>query len=47
MKRPRRCIDGALEKMLGPEHPDTLTSISHLNSVLVILARQRKCQEAE
>jgi tetratricopeptide (TPR) repeat protein len=34
----------AREKILGPEHPDTLTSASHLGSVL---ERQGKYKEAE
>ena len=34
----------AREKMLGPEHPDTLTSVSNLGSVL---SRQGKYEEAE
>jgi Tfp pilus assembly protein PilF len=33
-----------LEKALGPKHPNTLTSISNLGSVL---ARQGKYEEAE
>jgi hypothetical protein len=30
----RRALEGR-EKVLGPEHPDTLTSVSNLGSVLV------------
>jgi Tfp pilus assembly protein PilF len=39
----RQALQGC-EKALGPEHPDTLISISNLGSVL---AQQGKYEEAE
>jgi hypothetical protein len=39
----RRALE-VREKMLGPEHPDTLTSADNLGS---ILERQGKYEEAE
>ena len=39
----RRDLEGS-EKVLGPEHPSTLTSISNLGSVL---SSQGKYEEAE
>jgi len=38
-----RDLEGS-EKVLGPEHPDTLTSINNLRSVL---SRRGKYEEAE
>ncbi|KAH7394832.1 hypothetical protein BKA66DRAFT_455924 [Pyrenochaeta sp. MPI-SDFR-AT-0127] len=39
----RRALEGR-EKVLGPEHPDTLTSVDNLGWML---ARQGKYEEAE
>jgi hypothetical protein len=39
----RRALAGS-EKILSPKHPNTLTSISHLGTVL---AQQGKYREAE
>ena len=39
----RRALGGS-EKVLGPEHPDTLSSVSHLG---LVLSSQGEYEEAE
>jgi Tfp pilus assembly protein PilF len=39
----RRALEGR-EKVLGPEHPETITSVNNLGSML---ERQSKYEEAE
>jgi Tetratricopeptide repeat len=42
----RRALDGR-EKVLGREHPDTLTSVDNLTSVLQYQGKYEEAEEAE